>query len=644
LLTALERRIYRNRAVCLAAVSQRTASLLKEYFDRGDARVIPNGVDTVHFSAAARRARRAESRRARGFGDDDFVLLLIGNDWRVKGLSTILEAMAALPGTPSRLIVAGSDDSEPFISQAVKLGLQERCRWEHAKADVLDFYAAADVYVSPSREDSFGLPVAEAMACGLPVVSSVFAGVSEIIRDGVDGFVLQDPRDPQILARLLRVFYADGNLRDRIGEAAERTAREWSWDRNAEAVWKLLSDLSVRGRGSRVQHPKPSELRPGISGIAAHLWSSPSMTSTGSALPSLTHHRRALPALTGIRFLAAFYVVLFHGLPWLRQKFVLPQALQTFLANGYLAVDLFFILSGFILAYTYEGQIEGKTNRLHFWEARFARIYPVYVLSLFLAFWFERGLALGTRLAVLGMVQAWNPRAPALTGAWNYPAWTLSVEAFFYLCFPFVLPWMSRQSIRTLLWTMGALLALCIGLRAPIQGIGDWNRALPFMTVVPLPLLRMPEFLLGMAIGLRVLGYERTGRNSGSSLRAGVAVVCALVILSLPLGAWVSLVAIPFAVLVYELATGESLLAKFLSTKAMVLLGGASYAVYLLQFPVRSWTRVIFSHFPEKFARLGSPLTPLILVLVSIVVFKLWEEPSRRTLRSWFARGKSHPA
>jgi peptidoglycan/LPS O-acetylase OafA/YrhL len=118
-----------------------------------------------------------------------------------------------------------------------------------------------------------------------------------------------------------------------------------------------------------------------------------------------------------VRFFAAFYVVLFHVLPWLRQKYALPGSLQTFLGNGYLAVNLFFILSGFILAYTYDGQIEGKTNRLHFWEARFARIYPVYFLSLVLAFWFERGLSFGARTAVLLMVQAWNPRTPELTGS-----------------------------------------------------------------------------------------------------------------------------------------------------------------------------------------------------------------------------------
>jgi peptidoglycan/LPS O-acetylase OafA/YrhL len=117
-------------------------------------------------------------------------------------------------------------------------------------------------------------------------------------------------------------------------------------------------------------------------------------------------------------------------------------------------------------------------------------------------------------------------------------------------------------------------------------------------------------------------------------------VLSALLILSLPLGEWVSLVTVPFTVLVYELAIGESALARLLSTQLVVLLGSASYAIYLLQFPVRSWTRVIFSRFPEKLAYLGTPLTPLILVLISILVFKFWEEPCRRALRSWFAAAK----
>jgi glycosyltransferase involved in cell wall biosynthesis len=240
LLTALERRIYTDPRVTLAAVSGRTAGLLKVRFRREDISVIPNGVDTKHFSAAARLARRAEARQRRSFRDEEFVLLLIGNDWRNKGLLTVLEAMAALSLLPARLLVLGSDTPESFQERAIQLGVEDRCCWERSSPDVLDFYAASDVYVSPSHEDSFGLPVAEAMACGLPAITSVCAGVSDYIRDGVDGFVLRDPHDAQTLAQLLQRLHADLDLRRNLGEAAARKTLDCSWDRHATAVWELL--------------------------------------------------------------------------------------------------------------------------------------------------------------------------------------------------------------------------------------------------------------------------------------------------------------------------------------------------------------------------------------------------------------------
>jgi glycosyltransferase involved in cell wall biosynthesis len=109
----------------------------------------------------------------------------------------------------------------------------------------MDFYAAADVYVSPSREDSFGLPVAEAMACGLPVITSSQAGVSALLHDGIDGFVPPDPEDTQELARIINRLCGDATLRRIVGEAAARTAQAWTWDRSAAQVWSLLQD-SVR--------------------------------------------------------------------------------------------------------------------------------------------------------------------------------------------------------------------------------------------------------------------------------------------------------------------------------------------------------------------------------------------------------------
>ena len=240
---ALERRAYSDRNVSLAAVSRRTADLLERYFQRSDVRVIPNGVDTREFCVTARTARRDEARKRLKFRDADFVLLLIGNDWRMKGVPAILAAMAHLPALPLHLVVAGNDAADPFRETAKRLGVLERCHWEAPRREVIDFYAAADVYVSPSREDSFGLPVAEAMACGLPVITSALAGVSALIRDGVDGFVVRDPEDTQALVRVIQQLHGDEALRHRVGEAAARTAQEWTWDRCAAQVWELLQDL-----------------------------------------------------------------------------------------------------------------------------------------------------------------------------------------------------------------------------------------------------------------------------------------------------------------------------------------------------------------------------------------------------------------
>jgi glycosyltransferase involved in cell wall biosynthesis len=245
-LSAFERRIYADPKVSLAAVSPRTASLLTEYFRRQDVRVIPNGVDTAQFSPAARLAGRSQARALRKFRENDFVLLLVGNDWSNKGLLSSLEALPKMLDLPAKLLVVGSDASTSSREMARRLGVLDRCFWEPARADILEAYAAADVYVSPSREDSFGMPVAEAMACGLPVITSVLAGVSGLLHDGADSFILRDPRDLESLAKLIRMLCEQPEMRTRIGQAAAKTALEWSWDRNAAAVWEFLKEVKAK--------------------------------------------------------------------------------------------------------------------------------------------------------------------------------------------------------------------------------------------------------------------------------------------------------------------------------------------------------------------------------------------------------------
>jgi peptidoglycan/LPS O-acetylase OafA/YrhL len=138
--------------------------------------------------------------------------------------------------------------------------------------------------------------------------------------------------------------------------------------------------------------------------------------------------------------------VLFHFASQPAGEHRLPKAIVTFLQNGYMGVPFFFLLSGFVLTYAHSGETSRSKSRRSFWAARFARVYPVYLLSLVLNWPFRNDgpfhimLSRGAMAATLTATQTWNPHFFYLAQAWNPPAWTLSVEAFFYLCFPFLLP------------------------------------------------------------------------------------------------------------------------------------------------------------------------------------------------------------
>lgn len=247
LITSLERKIYRDPSVRLVAVSHLLARHLESHFRRTDVTVIPNAVDTLRFSEATRKARRAASRQSHHFGENEFVLLLIGNDWKNKGLGALLRACALLTDLPLRLLVVGSDDPIFFRPVIQELRMQDRLRFEAPSSDVLFFYAAADLYVGPSLEDSFGLPILEAMACGLPVIASAHAGASEMIHDGETGFILRDPQDQLELARLIRRIYEEKTLGLAMGEAAsQHVLANCGWDENAEKTREFLESTLQR--------------------------------------------------------------------------------------------------------------------------------------------------------------------------------------------------------------------------------------------------------------------------------------------------------------------------------------------------------------------------------------------------------------
>jgi UDP-glucose:(heptosyl)LPS alpha-1,3-glucosyltransferase len=243
----LEKRAYTSPDINLILLAKRTSLALEKFYGRrGPYPVVYLGLDHQTFDPARRAALREEARKSLGLAENQFALLLIGNDWRNKGVSVLLEAMALLRELPVQLLVVGHDHPAPFWQLVLGKPMDDRVHFLPARRDVEFYYAAADAYAGPSLEDTFAQPPAEAMACGLPVIVSATNGASEIISNGVDGLILENPEDAQSLATMIHQLYCDGEFRTRLGRCAAETAKQYTWERNGHELTTIFEEILSR--------------------------------------------------------------------------------------------------------------------------------------------------------------------------------------------------------------------------------------------------------------------------------------------------------------------------------------------------------------------------------------------------------------
>jgi glycosyltransferase involved in cell wall biosynthesis len=239
----LERRMYTNSKTGLILIARKTANDLKRHYGLASPfPIVYIGLDKEIFNPELRQRLRPEVRKELGFGDDKFVLLLVGNDWKKKGLVTLIKALAQLKDLQLVLVVAGNDDPTPYQSRIRELGLDAKVKFCPPRADVQWYYASADIYTGPSLEDTFAQPPAEAMACGLPVITTATNGTAEIMTDGADGLILQDPNDIGGLAQQIRWLYEHPDERQHIAARAAITAAQYTWDRNGVEMRAIFAE------------------------------------------------------------------------------------------------------------------------------------------------------------------------------------------------------------------------------------------------------------------------------------------------------------------------------------------------------------------------------------------------------------------
>jgi len=217
-------------------------------------RVIRSGVDAEHFSP--RPQARAAARASLGISPETRLVLFVGNLEPRKQVDVLLRALASVRGNvpEAALIVVGSGESGGVQDQTARLsrlthdlGLEAEdavrfIGWAD-DAQLLDYYAAADVFALPSSSEAQGIVALEAMACALPVVATAVGGLLGTIQDGRTGFLVP-PGDVEALAERLQVLLVDEGRRQVIGAAARQAVeREFSWARAIEATIEVYREV-----------------------------------------------------------------------------------------------------------------------------------------------------------------------------------------------------------------------------------------------------------------------------------------------------------------------------------------------------------------------------------------------------------------
>ena len=242
---ALERRVF-ARTPEIVAISRTGGDEIARLHGVPEARlsVVYNGVDLARFHPRLRAAPRAAARAEIRVAPEAFVLLFAGSGFERKGLDVALGALRALADRAARLLVIGRDDVARYRARAAELGVSEQVLWLGVRPDIERWYAAADVLVLPTRYEPFGNVHLEALATGLPVVTSRVAGGAEVL-DARCGAAV-DPRSPDDVAAA--VGWLRGRARGELTAAARAAAEPFTFERQVSELERIYKRVSRRNR------------------------------------------------------------------------------------------------------------------------------------------------------------------------------------------------------------------------------------------------------------------------------------------------------------------------------------------------------------------------------------------------------------
>jgi len=241
---ALEWRQFGSGSGTVIAVSRLVQADLRRRYNLDPSRIklVYNGIDLPRLTGLNPQLCRDDLRRSLRL-QEEVLFLFAGNNFRLKGLGPTLEALSLLKkaGRSCHLAVVGRGQGEEYQAKARRLGVFDRVTFHGYVNDVKPFFFGADAFVLPTFHDACSLVVGEAWACGLPVITSRFNGAAELMTSGVQGWVLNDPRDAEELARRMESLL-DPGLRKTMSAAARELGSGQSLEKNFVQIEEILQE------------------------------------------------------------------------------------------------------------------------------------------------------------------------------------------------------------------------------------------------------------------------------------------------------------------------------------------------------------------------------------------------------------------
>jgi UDP-glucose:(heptosyl)LPS alpha-1,3-glucosyltransferase len=213
-----------------------------------DIEVIYNGVDLEKFHPDNRGKYSSEIRRQHGVSDTDFVVLFMGSGFERKGVRYLIQAVESVKG-PVTLLIVGKGKHPP-VSPLTKGGikggsvpLRNKIIFCGPQKENFKYYAAADIFVFPTMYEPFGNVHLEALASGIPVITTQNSGASEIIKDGVQGFVVREPEDIGAIAEKIQFLMSNRERLEAMSNNARSLAEEFTFEKHIRRIRELYKRI-----------------------------------------------------------------------------------------------------------------------------------------------------------------------------------------------------------------------------------------------------------------------------------------------------------------------------------------------------------------------------------------------------------------